>query len=107
MNNPTGPEPLTEEEEEIGRLLTERYPDVARLLLAAADVTQMSYDRHKNEAFLLSLSDIAATVLVKRMSSEEATAYVTHAVEDLKRELRDSLLGPQTGPWARGELPRL
>ena len=100
------PEPLTSEEEELGRLLTERYPEIARLLLAAADVTQMSYDQRKNEAFLLSLSDVAAHVLVNRLPPEEATAYVAAAVEDLKRELRGSLLGPQTGPFARGRLPR-
>ena len=100
------PEPLTEEEAELGRMLTERYPEVARLLLAAADITHLSYDQRKNEAFLLSLSDIAATVLVQRMTREEAAAYVVTAVEDLKLELRDSLMGPQTGPWARGELPR-
>ena len=100
------PEPLTEEEEQLGRLLTERYPEIARLLLQAADMAHLSYDQRKNEAFLLSLSDIAATVLVQRMSPDEATAYVVAAVEDLKVELRDSLLGPQTGPWARGDLPR-
>ncbi len=100
------PEPLTAEEEELGRLLTERYPELARLLLAAADMTQMSYDQRKNEAFLLSLSDIAARVLVERMSPDEATVYATKAVEDLKRELRDNLLGPQTGPFARGDFPR-
>jgi O-phosphoseryl-tRNA(Cys) synthetase len=100
------PEPLTSEEEELGRLLTERYPELARLLLAAADMTQMSYDQHKNEAFLLSLSDIAARVMVERMPPDEAAVYVANAVEDLKRELRDNLYGPQTGPFARGELPR-
>ena len=61
------PEALTNEEEELGRMLTEQYPEIARLLLAAADMTQMSYDQRKNQAFLLSLSDIAAEVLVQRM----------------------------------------
>ncbi|MEJ7654787.1 MAG: hypothetical protein WKH64_16340 [Chloroflexia bacterium] len=96
-------EPMTEEEQELGRLLTERYPDVARLLLAAADVANLSHDRRKNEAFLMSLADVAANVLVRRMPPEEANEYVAAAVADLKLELRDSLLGPQTGPWARGE----
>ncbi len=109
MTDPTGfgtPEPLTNEEEELGRMLTEQYPEIAGLLLAAADMTQMSYDQRKNEAFLLSLSDIAAEVLVQRMPREEAAIFVAAAIEDLKRELRDSLLGPQTGPFARGDLPR-
>ncbi|MDQ3328392.1 MAG: hypothetical protein M3506_07715 [Chloroflexota bacterium] len=100
------PEALTNEEEELGRMLTEQYPEIARLLLAAADMTQMSYDQRKNQAFLLSLSDIAAEVLVQRMPREEAANFVAAAIEDLKRELRDSLLGPQTGPFARGDLPR-
>ncbi len=109
MIDPTGmgtPEQLTNEEEELGRMLTEQYPEIARLLLAAADMTQMSYDQRKNEAFLLSLSDVAAEVLVRRMPREEATVFVAAAVADLKRELRDNLLGPQTGPFARGDLPR-
>ncbi|MDQ3854885.1 MAG: hypothetical protein M3281_00650 [Chloroflexota bacterium] len=101
------PEPLTEEEEELGRLLTERYPEIARLLLQAADMAHLSYDPRKNETFLMSLSDIAAHVLVERMTTEQATTYVVAAVEDLKLELRERLIGPQTGPWARGELPRL
>ncbi len=99
------PEPLSIEEEELGRMLTEQYPELAQLLLAAADMTQMSYDQRKNEAFLLALSDIAATVMVRRMSREEAAVYVAASVEDLRRELRDNLLGPQTGPFARGQLP--
>ena len=97
------PEPLTLEEEELGRLLTEQYPELARLLLAAADITQMSYDQRKNEAFLLALSDIAANVLVRRMPREEAAAYAGREIERLRGELRDNLLGPQTGPFARGE----
>jgi hypothetical protein len=100
-------EPLTEEEAELGRLLREQYPELAQLLLAAADITHLSHDPRKNEAFLLSVSDIAATVLTERMSREEAAAYVARSVEALKLELRDSLLGPQTGPWARGEPPPL
>ncbi len=87
-------------------MLTEQYPEIAKLLLAAADMTQMSYDQRKNQAFLLSLSDIAAEVLVQKMPREEATLFVAAAVEDLKRELRDNLLGPQTGPFARGDLSR-
>jgi acyl transferase domain-containing protein len=107
MVPPHGPqETLTEEEEELGRLLTEEYPEIASLLLAAADITQVSYDQRKNEAFLLALSDIAATVLVRRMPRAEAAAYVAGAVEQLQRELRGNLMGPQTGPFARGELPR-
>ncbi len=101
------PEPLTEEEAEVGRLLAQRYPEVARLLLQAADITHLSYDQRKNEAFLLSLSDIAATVLVERMSQEEAREYVALSLQDLKRELEEHVFGPQTGPWARGEPPRL
>ncbi len=101
------PEPLSQEEEELGRLLTEQYPELARLLLAAADMAQMSYDQRKNEAFLLSLSDIAANVLVQRLPPDEAAQYVAGAIEDLRRELRINLLGPQTGPFARGDLPPL
>ncbi len=101
------PEPLSQEEEELGRLLTEQYPELARLLLAAADMAQMSYDQRKNEAFLLSLSDIAANVLVQRLPPDEAARYVAGAIEDLRRELRVNLLGPQTGPFARGDLPPL
>ena len=99
------PEPLSIEEEELGRLLTEQYPELARLLLQASDMTQMSHDARKNEAFLLALSDIAANVLVQRMPPEQATTYVAEALEELRRELRDGLLGPQTGPFARGQLP--
>lgn len=109
MMSPRGslgePEPLSNEEEELGRLLTQQYPEIARLLLAAADITQMSYDQRKNEAFLLSLSDIAAQVLVQRMAPEVATQYVAAAVEDIRRELKLNLLGPQTGPFARGDVP--
>lgn len=101
------PEPLTEDEEEVGRVLSERYPDIARMLLQAADITHLSYDQRKNEAFLLSLSDIAATVLVNRMPQDEANEYVRRSVDDLKRELRENAVGPQTGPWSRGEPPRL
>lgn len=100
------PGPLTPEEQEVGRLLAERYPNVARLLLNAADITHLSYDQRKNEAFLLSLADIAANVIVNQMSREEADEYVRESVEDLKRELRQNMMGPQTGPWARGEPPR-
>lgn len=99
------PEPLSNEEEELGRLLTQQYPEIARLLLAAADMTQMSYDQRKNEAFLLSLSDIAAQVLIQRMPPAEATRFVAAAIEDIRRELKLNVLGPQTGPFARGDMP--
>ena len=101
--NPLEPEPMTAEEEELGRLLSEQYPELAQLLLAAADITHLSHDQRKNEAFLLAVSDIVAHVLARRMPREEAAAYVSSAVEELKNELRDNLLGSQTGPWARAE----
>lgn len=106
LNDPLQPEPMTQEEEELGRILSERYPEVARLLLHAADISQLSYDQAKNERFLLRLTEIAASVLVQRMTREEAAAFVAAGVEELKRDLSASVLGPQTGPWARGQMPR-
>ncbi|ACZ42093.1 hypothetical protein Tter_1185 [Thermobaculum terrenum ATCC BAA-798] len=100
-------EPLTPEEEEVGRLLAERYPDVARLLLAAADITHLSYDQKKNTDFLMKLSGIAADVLVSNMPAAEANEYVLRKIEVLKAELRENMFGPQTGPWAQGKPPRI
>lgn len=106
LNGSGQPEQMNQAEEEIGRILSERYPEVARLLLHAADISQLSYDQAKNEQFLMRLTEIAANVLVEQMTREEAAVFVAAGVEELKRDLSSNLLGPQTGPWARGRAPR-